>query len=150
MSFRITTAVTQRDISHVLAIRRAVFIQEQGVSEALEMDGLDDSSRHYLLWQDSEPAATLRTRRTDAGTKIERMAVLRSFRRRGLGRALMDFVLTDLASDETVILHAQTAAQPFYAGLGFDAEGDTFDEAGITHIRMVLRRRTAHAQETQP
>lgn len=140
MSLRIATAVTRRDLGHVMAIRRAVFIQEQGVDEALEMDGLDDVCRHYLLWCDSEPAATLRVRKADGASKVERMAVMRSFRRRGIGRALLAHVLSDVATGATVVLHAQTAAQAFYARLGFEPEGDIFDEADIPHIRMVLRR----------
>ncbi len=140
MSLRIASAVTRRDLGHVVAIRRAVFIQEQGVDEAVEMDGLDDSCRHYLLWCDGEPAATLRVRKAGDASKVERMAVLRSFRRRGLGSALLNHVLSDVATSRNVVLHAQTAVQDFYAQLGFAAEGETFDEADIPHIRMVLRR----------
>ena len=132
--------MTRRDLSHVMAIRRAVFIEEQGVDETLEMDGLDDECRHYLLWWNDEPVATVRVREADGASKIERMAVMRGFRQLGIGRSLLAHVLSELATCATVVLHAQTAAEAFYARLGFKPEGDIFDEAGIPHIRMVLRR----------
>jgi len=46
------------DIAACQAIRRAVFIEEQGVSEAEEMDGLDDDCHHYLLWEGEIAIAT--------------------------------------------------------------------------------------------
>lgn len=127
-------------MDNVFAIRRAVFIHEQGVDEAEEVDGLDPLSSHYLVWFDGEPVATLRLRRIGNVCKIERMAVSRSFRRRGIGRALLDHVLADFRyepSRAAVILHAQEHAIAFYEKAGFKAEGETFDEAGIRHRRML-------------
>lgn len=127
-------------MEHVLAIRRAVFVNEQGVDEEIEMDGLDPLCRHYLLWADGEPAATLRVRRVGNVTKLERMAVLRGFRRQGIGSALLEHVVADYRrepSGNSFVLHAQEAAVEFYARFGFSPEGQGFEEAGIPHRRMV-------------
>ncbi|NBO42976.1 MAG: GNAT family N-acetyltransferase [Betaproteobacteria bacterium] len=37
------------------------------------------------------------------------------------------------------ILHAQCSAEGFYRRLGFKAQGDVFQDAGIDHIEMSLK-----------
>lgn len=122
------------------AIRRSVFVEEQGVSAALEFDGLDREARHLLASLDDEAAGTLRIRLLEQGrvAKIERVAVLAAHRHRRIGRALLDAALA-LARSQGAIevrLHAQTVVQAFYARLGFVAIGPEFEEDGIFHIAM--------------
>jgi predicted GNAT family N-acyltransferase len=128
------------EIERAFAIRRRVFIEEQGVSETLEFDGLDDEARHLLASVDGGPAGTLRIRLLERGrvAKIERVAVLAAQRRHRIGRALME-AGPDLARAQGVVeakVHAQTVVQAFYAGLGFVAIGAEFEEDGIAHIEM--------------
>ena len=130
------------EIERAFAIRRRVFIEEQGVSEALEYDGLDDEARHLLASVDGEPAGTLRIRLLEGGrvAKIERVAVLPAHRGHRVGRALMVAAL-DMARARGVReakVHAQTVVQAFYTGLGFVATGAEFEEDGIPHIAMRL------------
>jgi ElaA protein len=125
-----------------LAIRLAVFVEEQGVSLAQEIDGLDDQARHLLASVDGAPVGTLRIRLLDDGqvAKIERVAVLAERRDCRIGQALMEAAL-DLVRAQgvrEVRLHAQTVVQGFYARLGFAAVGDVFVEDGIDHIAMIL------------
>ena len=91
------------EIERAFAIRRRVFIEEQGVSEALEFDGLDEEARHLLASVDGAPAGTLRIRLLEGGrvAKIERVAVLAAQRRHRIGRALMEAAL-DLARAQGV------------------------------------------------
>lgn len=130
------------EIERAFAIRRTVFIEEQGVSEDLEFDGLDREARHLLASVDGEPSGALRIRLVEEGrvAKIERVAVLAEQRRHRIGRALMIAAL-DLAGAQGVRearVHAQTVVQAFYAGLGFVATGAEFEEDGIAHIAMRL------------
>jgi ElaA protein len=130
------------EFERALAIRLAVFVEEQGVSLAQEIDGLDDQARHLLASVDGAPAGTLRIRLLDDGraAKIERVAVLAERRDCRIGQALMEAAL-DLVRAQgvrEVRLHAQTAVQGFYARLGFAAVGDVFVEDGIDHIAMIL------------
>jgi len=130
------------EIEHARAIRRRVFVAEQGIGEALEFDAQDDQARHLLASVDGEPAGTLRVRLLEGGrvAKIERVAVLAAQRRHRVGRALMLAAL-DLARAQggrEARVHAQTAVQAFYAGLGFVAVGGVFEEDGIPHIAMRL------------
>ncbi len=59
-----------------LALRRTVFIEEQGVSEADEVDGLDDSATHLLAFVDGAPAGTARLLQAGDTGKIGRVCVL--------------------------------------------------------------------------
>ena len=120
-------------------IRRVVFCVEQRVDPALEWDGLDPACDHFLAVDGGRPMGTARTR-LYAPTigKIERVAVLATARRSGIGAALMSQALQHLRTQgmARVILNAQTAVARFYAGLGFAAEGPEFMEADIPHVRM--------------
>jgi ElaA protein len=127
-------------LEQALAIRLAVFVEEQGVSRALEIDGHDDAARHLLALCDGEPLGTLRLRWLEGGraAKIERVAVLPRGRGGGVGHALMDaaLALAERGGAKEARLHAQTVAQAFYDRLGFVAFGPIFDEDGIPHIAM--------------
>jgi predicted GNAT family N-acyltransferase len=127
-------------LEEALAIRCQVFVAEQGVREALEIDGLDGAARHLLALCEGRPVGTLRLRRLDRGrvAKIERVAVLAAARGQKVGQALMGAAL-DLARAQGAVearLHAQTTVQAFYARLGFTAFGPEFEEDGILHIAM--------------
>ena len=127
------------DLAAARAIRREVFIGEQGVSEAEEMDALDGESRHYVAHVAGLPAGTARLRAYAPGiAKLERMAVRAAHRRSGVGRALLTRIETDAAADGTreIVLHAQDHALGFYARCGYRVDGDGFAEAGIPHHRM--------------
>jgi predicted GNAT family N-acyltransferase len=128
------------EIERAFAIRRRVFVEEQGVSELQEFDGLDNQARHLLASIDGGTAGTLRIRLLEGGqvAKIERVAVLALQRRHRVGHALMVAAL-ELVRAEGVRearVHAQTVVQKFYAGLGFVAIGDEFEEDGIAHVAM--------------
>jgi ElaA protein len=131
--------VRSRDLlEQALAIRRAVFVHEQGVTEALEIDGRDGDARHLLALRAGVPIGTLRVRWLEVGrvAKIERVAVLARERRGGVGLALLDAALAfaEVGGAQEARLHAQTIAQAFYAKRGFVAFGPTFEEDGIAHV----------------
>jgi len=125
-----------RDAVRLGAVRRAVFIDEQGVPEALEWDEYDAVSTHWLaLAEDGSPIGCARLL---PDGHLGRMAVLPAWRGRGVGRALLDRILRAAqARGQTVLrLSAQTHAAGFYALAGFVAEGAEYEEAGIPHVAM--------------
>jgi len=123
--------------SAIRAIRERVFIHEQGVPVELEWDGLDSACAHVLAWNDRGEA--IGTARMQQNGTIGRMAVLKGWRGRGVGRALLQTLL-DLATRRglsRVTLSAQTHALGFYERAGFDVVGEPFIDAGIPHRKMV-------------
>lgn len=121
-----------------LEIRKQVFVEEQKVDIQLEIENEDDS-KHYLITLDDRPAATGRWRKTDNGFKLERFAVVDKYRNTGLGRVLVETILTDiLPTDKPVYLNAQSTVVGFYEKYGFIKTGKPFFEAGIEHYKMML------------
>ena len=123
--------------SAIRTIRETVFIREQGVLEELEWDGLDPLCAHGLAWNDLGEA--IGTARMQTKGIIGRMAVLKDWRGRGVGRALLQTLL-DLAARQglaRVTLSAQTHALGFYERAGFYMIGEPFMDAGIPHRKMI-------------
>lgn len=128
------------DLALCHALRRAVFIEEQGVSEAEEMDDLDPRAIHFLGWIEGRPVATARIFVEGETGKIGRVCVLAEARGTGAGLALMRATIAALRERgaKTAKLSSQTHAMPFYEKLGFVAYGSEYPDAGIPHRDMVL------------
>lgn len=121
-------------------VRRAVFVDEQGVPESIEMDDKDDEATHFLVRDDGKPVATARTRFVDDETvKVERVAVLESHRGEGLGREIMDATERHAVEHGATraLLHGQRRVESFYRSIGYETVGEEFEEAGIPHVEMV-------------
>lgn len=118
------------------AIRREVFVLEQGVDEAIDIDGKDESCAHLLLYVGEETVGTARIRKTGRGTKLERIAIRSSHRGQGLGELVVRCALSLI--DEAPYIHAQMASLGFYTRLGFVQEkAEIFYEANIPHTTMI-------------
>ncbi|HXH99985.1 MAG TPA: GNAT family N-acetyltransferase [Sphingobacteriaceae bacterium] len=127
-------------LKKAFAIRREVFVEEQHCPPELEWE-FEDESTHFLATYDNTPAGAARWRKTAKGYKLERFAVLQSSRGKGVGQELVKAVLNDLPVDaEYIYLHAQLGAMGLYEKFGFEKEGEQFEEAGIQHYKMVLKK----------
>ena len=137
-AFFLEPASWEIDQADLRAVRMAVFVVEQAIPESDEWDALDARSQH-LLARDATGHAIGCGRLTPERT-IGRMAVLREWRGRGVGEALLRSLIEQaraLGWPEAV-LHAQVQAIPFYARQGFTPFGEVYDECGIPHQRMRL------------
>jgi len=121
------------------ALRRVVFIEEQNVSEAEEVDGRDGDALHVLATVDGTPMGCARILVVGETAKIGRVCVLKQARGSGLGAAIIEACL-DIARTQAGVtrakLGAQTHALAFYEKLGFVAVGPVYDDAGIPHRDM--------------
>jgi len=120
----------------LLAIRFAVFVDEQGVPPELEVDEQDATARHLLV---SDPQGhPLATARLLPNGHIGRMAVVAEQRGKRIGMRMLQALLhmAGEAGLSRVYLNAQCSAEGFYRRAGFVAEGEVFDDAGIPHRRM--------------
>lgn len=129
------------DIEACRRLRRVVFIYEQGVSEADELDDLDGQAIHLLATVDGVPTGSARLLRLGDTGKIGRVCVLRDARGMGLGAALVREAVALFRAMPGVTrakLGSQVHAIGFYENLGFVATGPQYDDAGIPHRDMVL------------
>lgn len=121
-------------------IRTAVFVQEQRIPADLEWDEEDASAVHAVAYNRlGQPIATGRLLAgADGQARVGRMAVHQVLRGCGYGEQVLH-ALADVAQrrgDRGITLHAQRTARTFYARLGFAAQGEPFEEAGIPHVTM--------------
>lgn len=127
-------------LNEAFNIRKQVFVVEQKVDEREEYE-FEDISTHFIAKVGEEYAGTARWRKTENGVKLERFAVLEKFRSSGVGSALLQAVIADIPSEHNYLyLHAQLTAMGLYSKYGFTETGPMFEEAGIKHFKMVLRR----------
>lgn len=132
------------------SVRKAVFIEEKGVPEDMEIDEFDSIADHALAYLAGQCVATARLvclpklsdseGRAGSIGRIGRMAVLEPFRGHGLGRQMLEALIQRAKSlgIREFHLHAQVDAIPFYERAGFLTRGDIYDEVGIPHRDMIL------------
>jgi predicted GNAT family N-acyltransferase len=132
-------ATTEAEMAALQALRLAVFVQEQGVPEALEIDGLDALAYHAIACVEDAIIGTGRLLVLPGGDAlIGRMAVQIDLRRIGIGGHLLKYLegaAQKLGAAKTIV-HAQSYVSEFYQRNGYKQEGKPFDEAGIQHILM--------------
>jgi len=126
-------------------IRKAVFIEEQGIAAALEQDAADAEALHVVAYNRLGRAlGTGRLLTVESGVaQIGRMAVLACLRGARVGRQLLDALVAAARDrgDREVLLHAQAGVVNFYLRAGFAPRGPAFEEAGIAHQAMTLTLR---------
>lgn len=120
------------------ALRRRVFIEEQHVPEAIEMDDNDALATHVLALDGAVAVGCGRMIAHGDHVKIGRMAVLRERRGTGIGRRVLEYLmeLARARGCHRAILHAQLTAEGFYLKQGYLPRGEVFEEAGIAHRLM--------------
>ena len=123
-----------------MEVRNKVFVEEQGISQEEEYDGYDNEALHVIAMNRGKVIGTARIRFLfhDRQAKIERMAILISFRRRGIGSGVLSFLNKQVVNKQVdeLVLHAQHSITAFYKSCGFQATGLPFIEAGIKHTKM--------------
>jgi len=130
------------ELNEAFEVRKRVFVEEQGVAEDLELDDHEGEALHMVVKEGERVIGTARVLfLANNQAKIERMAILKPFRRQGVGRRIISFLSEEIRNRqiEQVMLHAQCAAADFYKSCGFEESGSPFWEAGIRHIKMERR-----------
>jgi len=127
------------ELQEAFEVRRQVFVREQGISEDLTFDEHDREALHVVVKDGERVIGSARVQfLADNQAKLERMAILKRYRHKGIGREMLlflDAVWKDKQVQQ-VIIHAQFEVVPFYKLCGFDELGLPFWEAGIKHIKM--------------
>jgi predicted GNAT family N-acyltransferase len=123
-------------------IREEVFVKEQNVPFEEEYDEYEQTSVHFLAFYEGKPCGTARWRFTENGIKLERFAVLKEFRNKKVGKAILEAVLENIkntteTAKKTLYLHSQVQVVGFYEKFGFQKIGETFQECDIWHYKMI-------------
>ncbi|WP_347551604.1 GNAT family N-acetyltransferase [Pseudalkalibacillus hwajinpoensis] len=131
---------TEEALHKAFTIRKKVFIEEQGTPAEDEYDQFDtlDAAEHILILDQKEAVGTGRWRIADGGGKLERICILKTHRKLGIGNLIVN-KLEQLATSKGmkyVKLHGQVQAEGFYHKLGYVTDSDVFMEDGIPHVLM--------------
>jgi len=128
-----------KELEEALDIRKRVFVEEQGISETLEIDGNDSSALHMIVKNGDIAVGTARVRfLSKQQAKMERMAILKSSRGSGIGKGIIAFLEEELKKRgiEQIVLHSQYYVIDFYKKCGYKETGLPFLDADIKHITM--------------
>ena len=137
MGIKVKYVDNKEELNICFSIRRKVFIDEQNIPEAIEMDDTLVNAKSICAILDEEYVGTARYRETPHGVKSERFAVLKEHRFCGVGKALVNFIFNNFDQHKNIYLHAQEPVVGFYNSLGFKKVEDKFHEAGIPHWKMI-------------
>lgn len=132
MNIQVQKISSDSQLKTAFDIREKVFVVEQKVDPKEEYDEFEEGSVHFLASVGDVPVGTARWRFTDKGVKLERFAVLKSMRGRGVGYALVKAVVEDISAHKDckgkkLYMHAQVDAMPLYAKFGFQKVGEMFE-----------------------
>ena len=134
-------------------LRHAVLREPLGLSFTAEELANEDKQLHFGLFEpeDNLIACVVAVRLSPTDARIRQMAVTPAHQRRGLGTRLMKELEEHLRSRgfTNLVLHARASAVEFYEKLGFRCVGAVFDEAGIPHRKMILKKTRKRPQRTQ-
>lgn len=110
-------------IAQAQCIRRLVFVEEQQIPKALDLDGFDEASFHILVQDGDESVATARLLPiTHVHAVMARVAVLMEYRGQGLATIVVKALL-QCARDKglsSVEIHAHEYLRQYYESLGFE------------------------------
>ena len=115
-----------------------MFCLEQGVPRDSELDGRDADAIHIVALEEELVIATCRLTFEPSGFRLGRMAVAADRRREGVGAELLSAAEAEASrwGGREMVLHAQRAVEGFYSKADYVAEGGSFLEEGIEHVRM--------------
>jgi predicted GNAT family N-acyltransferase len=137
----VLNALWADDGDTLMQLRNRVFVEEQKVSAALEVDGKDSECQHVKAIVDG---LIIGTGRLLPNGFIGRMCVLAEYRNRNIGTMMLENLVQQALDrgHQKVLLNAQSYIIPFYQKYGFRIDSDEFIEADIPHRRMILNLKT--------
>jgi predicted GNAT family N-acyltransferase len=153
VTVKVRRITSPSELTQAFAIRLRVFVREQRVPAAIELDRDDARAIHFLAISNGRAAGTARLVMYGSSAKIGRMAVLKTYRNKGIGAALLKRTVAAAKRRHArkIYLHAQVPVIGFYEKFGFRCVGTVFNEAEIAHRKMILKGKltTKNAKTTK-
>lgn len=131
----------KKEYAQILKVRKVVFVKEQKVPLSLEIDEHEKSSKHVIVFLKSKSIGCARIRTAGKNIKLERIALYKKYRGRGIGNEVMKYLICYCKKKKPmeIYMHAQKYLIKFYEKFGFRRRGKVFEEAGIDHVEMYLK-----------
>ena len=126
-----------------LKLRDALLRAPLGLQYSEEDIAAEADSLHIIAERFGEIIATLQLVPLDDGhtMKMRQVVVAENLQGSGVGRALVAF--SEKCAEENgrcqIVLHARENVLGFYKSLGYEIEGEGFEEVGLPHRRMLRR-----------
>lgn len=143
--FKTFSELTAAELYEILKLRVDVFVVEQECPYP-ELDNLDQQCIHLTCKEDGEILSYARLVPADVKydiPSIGRVIVQAEMRGKGLAKQLInrsiEFILTEWRADE-IQLQGQLYLKDFYQSFGFEPVSEVYDEDGIPHIDMKLKK----------
>lgn len=120
-------------------IRFTVFVDEQNVPAALEIDAYEEEAIHFVGYENGQAIAASRIRFVDDYGKLERICILKAHRGKQYGKQIIQAMEQEIKRQgyEKAKLNGQTYAEGFYNKLGYKTTSEAFMDAGIPHVEMI-------------
>lgn len=131
-------AETQFEFFSLMLIRATVFMCEQHVDPLLEIDEIDQTCDHFVVYDDPKIIGTCRVIKHGDSWHIGRVAILKEHRKKHVGSFMLEEVekLARMKNIKTLQLGAQVSAIAFYEHNGYIQYGEFYVDADINHIMM--------------
>jgi len=139
LEIKLTHDLTSQVYQDSLKIRQSVFVDEQGVPPELEIDDDETKAIYFVGYLNDQPVATARLLPDQDGFHIQRVAVVKDYRKLHLGQELLTALMTYAKNQKAnhLSLNAQVEAVGFYQKNGYHlTEKPEFLDAGIRHREM--------------
>jgi putative N-acetyltransferase (TIGR04045 family) len=144
LAVRCLASSTEEEVEVHHGIRHAVFVQEQGFFEGTDLDDhdADPGTVKVLALYGSVAGGAVRLYPLDEPGlwKGDRLAVLPTFRPRGLGAHLVRFAVRTAGErgGELMIAHVQPRNVTFFRKLGWHTVGEPVEYVGHAHQQMAI------------
>jgi len=124
----------------IVALRRQVLRAPLGLDFTPEQLAAEADDIHLAGFEGETPVACLILTPVSAEEcKMRQVAVAPERQGEGLGGRIVAYCenVARAAGCRKITLHARETVVPFYLRLGYEVEGDVFDEVTIPHRKMV-------------
>ena len=123
MELKIKLADSELDHKNILLIRREVFIKEQQIPVEIEIDENEENSTYIIAYLNFKAVGTARWRQSVNGVKLERFAVLKKYRKKGIGAALTNFIIAHIPKEKLYTLTVKSLLSDFMKDLALSLWG---------------------------
>ena len=138
--------LTVDELYAILRLRAQVFVVEQNCVYQ-DLDDIDQEAWHIYIKDNDEVVGCLRV--VDKNKRLDEVSlgrVVSQYRKRGIGRALMEMgktVAKEKFGATKIKIGAQIQAQSFYEKVGFTPCSAPYLEDGIPHVYMIYEENNA-------